>query len=88
LLGAGVLSVWWPVARLALAGIAAIYALAIATTSVIAARGHGFGCAVRLMLVFPVMHLSYGLGFWRRALELLVRPRRSRADATALPLSR
>lgn len=88
LLGLGALSIWWPLARPALAGVAASYTIAIAVASLMAARRCGLGCALRLMLVFPTLHLTYGLGFWRRALELLIRPGRKSADATALPLSR
>lgn len=88
LLAASVASIWWPLARVALAALTATYAIAIGAASVKATPRCGLGGALRLMVVFPVIHFCYGLGFWRRALELVVHPGRGRADAAAMPLSR
>lgn len=50
---------------------------------------HGFGVGAALALVLPTMHVSYGIGFWRRVAELLWPRRRTVTERAAhLPLSR
>lgn len=88
LLGTGLLAVWVPVAGLLFGAVAGAYAAAVLTCCGLAVRRHGVRCALALAAVFPVLHLSYGFGFIRRALEL-VPLRRPRPRAVAeLPLSR
>lgn len=78
----------WPVLWGLLAAILLAYALTSAAVSVAKAREVGLGVAVRLMLVFPTLHFSYGSGFllglfsqWGRACE-------HEGAAGAVPLSR
>lgn len=54
---------WTPVA-IALALLLVVYALGIAFASASAARGLPPRAAILLPIVYPVLHLSYGLGFW------------------------
>ena len=50
---------------------------------------NGPGVGLALAAVLPVMHVSYGFGFWRRVVELLLPTRRTAAKRAAeLPLSR
>jgi hypothetical protein len=88
LVGSGLLAPWVPEAALSFGAIAGAYAAAVSACSVLAIRRHGVRCALALAAVFPVLHVSYGFGFIRRALELIPL-RRPRARAVAeLPLSR
>src|SRR5439155_1208703 len=66
------LSPWVGLAGLLLGATAAAYLLVVLACSITAGRHAGFRGAVALALVFPVMHVSYGLGFLRALGELLV----------------
>lgn len=78
--------IWLPAAAFLSAGIAGLYAGLIAACSFSAARRHGAKCALALAVVFPVLHVSYGLGFLRRLVELVTMPKTQRV--AELPLSR
>jgi len=77
-----------PAAGLAFAGIAGAYAAAVLTFAGLAARRHGIRCALALAAVFPVLHVSYGLGFLRRLLGFFTLGRSRARDVAELPLSR
>src|SRR5213082_1370237 len=53
---------WFGLARLAFAGIVGAYAAAAVASAAMAVRKHGLRCAAALLVVFPVLHISYGLG--------------------------
>ena len=78
--------IWLPAAAVLAAGIAGTYATLMAACSVWAARRHGIKCALALAVVFPLLHVSYGVGFLRRLVELVALPRSQRV--AELPLSR
>jgi len=79
---------WFP-AALALAVVGGSYAAVVLGSAVRAAWQHGPGVGLALAAVLPVMHVSYGFGFWRRVVELLLPTRRTSAERAAeLPLSR
>src|SRR6266700_2356015 len=84
----GLAAVWWRPAALAGAGIAAAYAAAVLAASAAAAPRHGPRVAAALALVFPVLHVAYGVGFLRGLWDHLLRPRKPVAELSALPLSR
>jgi glycosyltransferase involved in cell wall biosynthesis len=65
-------SPWLPIALV----VPGVYALAVAVASVVTGRRHGLGGVVRLLAIFPAMHMSWGAGF------LLARPtvERERAE--------
>jgi succinoglycan biosynthesis protein ExoA len=54
----------WPPARIALALIVAAYAVGVGSASLLAARGLPPTAAILLPVVYPVLHLGYGVGFW------------------------
>lgn len=54
-----VVSPWFPLA-LAIPG---VYAVAVMIASVLTARRHGFSMILRLLGVFPTLHLAWGAGF-------------------------
>ena len=57
-------SPWLPIALV----VPGIYALAVVAASMVTGRRHGLGAVARLLVVFPTMHMAWGLGF------LLARP--------------
>jgi hypothetical protein len=87
LLLTGVAAFVHPFGRIALASILCLYMVAnMASACTIAMRStisHGFAS----LLVFPCMHLSYGIGYWVGIWRFLVLPRDTRVTAP-LPLSR
>jgi glycosyltransferase involved in cell wall biosynthesis len=85
---AAVLAPWSQLARLALAGIAGTYAAAALVSAVPTLRRHGPRCAAALLVVFPVLHCSYGLGSIVPVLERLAGRRRPAHHVASVPLSR
>lgn len=77
-----------PAARMIAAGIALAYVGAAIAAALGAIREHGVRCALGLLAVFPVLHVSYGIGFLAGLVRLPFRAHgRSRAP-DAVPLSR
>ena len=81
-------ALFWPPAALAGAAIAAVYAAGVLACSVKVARSHGWRCAAALAVVFPVVHLSYGIGFLRGLRDGVFARRGRWRDPAAVPLSR
>jgi glycosyltransferase involved in cell wall biosynthesis len=48
----------------------------------------GLHCGLWLLVVFPIVHLSYGIGYLRGLLDLIVLRRLKMFDSVVLPLSR
>jgi len=86
--GALLAGLFWPPARTIGAAIAALYGVAILGSAARVARSHGFRCAVALTMVFPVLHVSYGVGFLRGLRSGLFGRRSLWRDSAAVPLSR
>ena len=86
--GAALAGLFWTPAALAGAAIAAAYASGVLACVLRVARSHGFRCAVALAAVFPVVHLSYGIGFLRGLRDGLFGRRGRWRDPAAVPLSR
>lgn len=85
----GVTALLWSPAALALALVGGSYAAVVLGSAVRASWQHSSGVGLALAAVLPVMHVSYGFGFWRRVVELLLPTRRTSAKPAAeLPLSR
>jgi len=79
---------FWRPAWLIGIGILALYACGVLASVARIVRSHGPRCAAALAVVFPVVHLSYGLGFVRGIRGGLFGPRGLWRDPTAIPLSR
>ena len=82
LLIASVLSPWVWIMRWLLAATVAIYSVPLLWSSVAAAIRHGWRCGLALVVIFPALHLSHGLGFLKGALDVFVLRRRT---ATSKP---
>jgi glycosyltransferase involved in cell wall biosynthesis len=84
----GVAALWWPVARVAFATIAGAYLAVALTCAGLAVRRHGVRCGAALLLVFPALHCSYGLGSITAVLERALGRRRLPHQVASVPLSR
>ncbi len=88
LLVAAVLSPWVPLVRWLLAAIVIAYSVPLLWFSAAAAVRRGWRCGLALLVIFPALHLSHGLGFLRGALDCLVLRRKRGKHAEATPLTR
>jgi glycosyltransferase involved in cell wall biosynthesis len=86
--GGGGLAIASAAAAAGWVGLLATYAGAVALASLGAGRRHGVRCGAALLVAFPVVHLSYGLGFLRGLGDLLFRRRPRWRTPAAVPLSR
>jgi len=79
---------WSLVAAAVFAAILGAYAAAIGLCAARTAVARGPRCAAWLVLVFPVMHFSYAVGYLRGIVDFLVLRRRRAPAAIDVPLSR
>jgi glycosyltransferase involved in cell wall biosynthesis len=86
----GLAAILWKPAALLFGVVAGSYALVVSGSAVHTAVRAGAATGLSLAAVLPTIHVSYGLGFWRRVIELLLPARRASAarGAAELPLSR
>ena len=88
LVAGALLAPWSQIAAAALAVLVVSYATVLAGCAVVAARKHGWPVALGLCLVFPAMHLSYGIGYLRGLVKFLVFRHRVCAGTALTPISR
>lgn len=89
LLVTGVAALLWKPALILFGLVAGSYAGIVLGSAVQTALKQGPAVGAALATVLPVIHVSYGVGFWRRVVELLLPSRRTSAERAAeLPLSR
>lgn len=90
LLVTGVAALLWKPALLLFGLVAGSYAGIVLGSAVHTALKQGPAVGAALAAVLPVIHVSYGVGFWRRVVELLLPSRRKTPAerAAELPLSR
>ncbi len=74
-----------PVARELLAAVLVAYATADAAAATHAGWGEGPGCIFWLTAVFPILHLSYGLGFLKGVVDFVLLNRRPGNRRAAVP---
>ena len=82
------LAPWWPMARTALWLVVATYLLLVCGAAARALPRLGGRAALELGVVFPTMHLGYGVGYLRGVWRHLLRPGRAGAPAGSVALSR
>lgn len=75
-------------AATAFGGIVAAYGLATAVSAASALRAHGLRAASSLVVVFPVMHIAYGVGFLRGVYTFFIRRELRVANTSAIPITR
>ena len=80
------LALLWPALIPLWAAVVGAYALAVVACAARVTGSHGLRDGLALAAVFPVIHTSYGLGYWRGLWDLAAR--RQSAGPMAVPLSR
>jgi len=89
ILGTGAAALLWTPAAILFALVAGSYSVVVLGSAVQTALKQGPAVGLALAAVLPVIHVSYGAGFWRRVVELLLPSRpTSGKPAAELPLSR
>jgi glycosyltransferase involved in cell wall biosynthesis len=79
----------WKPAVILLGLVTGSYVLVVGGCAIQTALKEGPRTGLALAAVLPVIHVSYGTGFWRRVVELMLPTRRTAAEREAgLPLSR
>jgi glycosyltransferase involved in cell wall biosynthesis len=89
LVATGIAALLWTPAIYLFGLVAGGYAAVVLGSAVQTALKEDAATGLAFIAVLPVIHVSYGLGFWRRVIELLL-PARTRGSerAAELPLSR
>ncbi|MEN6450304.1 MAG: glycosyltransferase [Thermoguttaceae bacterium] len=87
LLLTGALGPWCPCMAIAFVGMVSLYAIAAIAVSAESLRRHGLNCALRLLLVFPLIHFSRGAGVLAGLCHFIFAGRR-RGRPIDIPLSR
>jgi glycosyltransferase involved in cell wall biosynthesis len=82
------LSPWSSIMALLFKGIVIGYAAIDLTTSFHVALERGVRCGLWSVVVFPILHLSYGIGYLKGILDFFVLHKTETPDPIALPLSR
>lgn len=82
------LAPWSWLAEVTLVTLILAYAVADIACAVAAGSKNGIACGLWLCVVFPVLHVSYGLGFLRGILDFLILGRHRVVNAAAVPISR
>jgi len=88
LIAGALLAPWSRLAAAALPLFVALYASVVAGCALAAVRKHGWQAALGLCLVFPAIHLSYGIGYLQGLVKFLVFRRCARVNAAQTPISR
>jgi glycosyltransferase involved in cell wall biosynthesis len=64
------------------------YVASLLGATIMAGPRRGWGCALRLLIVLPLMHAGYGAGYLHGILHHFVRPRQTVKPASAVALTR
>ncbi len=88
LIGFATLAPWSTALGTLGAMLAAAYAVTTVGSALPTVFKHGTACGIALCFVFPVMHMSYGMGFLRGVLHFLVLRGTAGPQIHATPLSR
>jgi hypothetical protein len=83
-----VLAPWIPAMRWLLAAILCAYTVPVVAFSTAAAVRHGLRCGLALLVIFPTLHLSHGLGFLKGLVDVFVLRKDPAKNAASIPLSR
>ena len=82
------LAPWSYMMTVLFAAIVIAYATLVFSISIRAALERGVRCGFLSVVVFPILHMSYGIGYLKGILDFLVLRKRETPDPIALPLSR
>jgi glycosyltransferase involved in cell wall biosynthesis len=87
LIGSGTMALFFPAMRMLAASIMLLYLIGVVGCSTMVAFKRGLRYAPGVCVVFPVLHVSYGVGFLRGIMEFLMRGQK-RTMGTEIPISR
>jgi hypothetical protein len=82
------LSPWSLIMAVLFAVIVVLYATLGLCISIRAAFDKGLRCGLWLAVAFPVLHVSYGIGYLKGILDFIILRKRDAFDPIALSLSR
>jgi uncharacterized membrane protein AbrB (regulator of aidB expression) len=88
LLASGALAPWTAYGRWALCALVFAYGVANLGCSIGIGFQRGVRCALALPIVFPVLHLSYGLGCLKGILDFFILGNKRRGDAAGIAITR
>lgn len=88
LAGSAALAPWWPAMTWLAAGLLGAYLAGVVASAMPTAFRQGVRSALALCVVFPTIHLGYGLGYLKGVLDFLVLRRGSRTSVGRIPISR
>jgi len=83
-----VLALCFPKSLFLFLGLTLTYLIASLGLGIQIGMKKGWLCGLWMLVVFPTIHLSYGIGFLQGALTFWFLPKQSAVDVTATPLSR
>jgi hypothetical protein len=82
------LAPWSDIMMALFTAISVTYAMLDLSISIRAALEKGVGCGLWSVVVFPVLHMSYGIGYLKGIFDFFFLQKRKTPDPVALPLSR
>ncbi|MCW5800451.1 MAG: Putative Succinoglycan biosynthesis protein ExoA [Nitrospira sp.] len=82
------LASWFSKSLFLFLGLSSIYLIASLALGIQIGMKKGWRCGLWMPVVFPTIHLSYGIGFLQGALTFWFLPRQGDVDMAATPLSR
>jgi glycosyltransferase involved in cell wall biosynthesis len=88
LLASGTFAPWTAYGGWALCALVFAYVVADLGSSICVGFQRGLRCAFAIPVVFPVLHLSYGLGFLKGALDFFILGNKRRGDADRISITR
>jgi glycosyltransferase involved in cell wall biosynthesis len=88
LLVSGALAPWTVYGGWALCALIFAYIVADLGTSIYVGFQRRVRCALAIPVVFPVLHVSYGLGFLKGILDFFILGNKRRGDAARIPITR
>jgi len=88
LLVSGALAPWTAYSGWTLCGLIFTYVVADLGSSICVGFQRGVRCALAIPIVFPVLHLSYGLGFLKGVLDSSILGNKRREDAARISITR
>lgn len=88
LLGSGTFAPWTVYGGWVLCALISTYVVADLGTSIYVGFQHGVRSTLVIPIVFPVLHLSYGLGFLKGILDFFILGNKRRGDAARISITR
>jgi GT2 family glycosyltransferase len=85
---AAVLSPWSGTMAVLFKLIVVVYAAVDVAVSLRAALERGLHCGLWSLVIFPILHISYGTGYLSGLLDFLILRKRQTSDSVILPISR